>query len=295
MTNLKLILVALLLVLLNFACNDNTTVIDGDTDGDTSTSDGDENTSDGDLDEDFPEMEQVELEEQVVKCEGSCDEYFRDFCVDDDIICICNDQNQLEEMNCLEGAESCPFVTVACQHDMDENKAVCMNRECPCETDDDCKQLTPAKDLCIADSNGFKECVNKCDVSNCSETVGCLDIGRPNGCGVCAVSDESSLDTCTTNDSSCGTNDDGYCTNLCGAFENNHCFETCNAIANSCQEGELCVPYNSPEDGKVTFGYCATIENVTCPSCTVEDGDMDSEEEIIQEEEQEVEISETEE
>jgi len=282
MNRISILVSLLYLCLLLISCGDDTKLVDGDqNDGDISEADNNETDNDttdtdGDPDEELSDGDLNEFEKEPLVCDGNCDENFQQFCMDNNNICICNEENKQQVLDCLQDAESCPFVSPACQFSLEDNMAICLNHDCPCISDDDCQQLDPPKDICVTEGNN-KECRNKCEVSNCSETVGCLDIGKGNGCGVCLVTDETTLDTCTESGTSCGNENNGYCTDICGGLDTTYCFETCTAIANSCQTGETCIPYTSADEGKVTFGTCTTIEEVNCPSCNQTDGDADEE------------------
>ena len=252
----------------NNTCNgdlecENDVCVPANVDGDNV--DGDEEVADGDEDEEI-----------VPECSGACDNSFQLTCTDEDTLCTCNETTlEQEEVSCNTICIDAGYDgSSGCETNASTGTDVCMCFEQECASDDDCVAL--GKDICIVNGdNSF--CADGCPMNTCSATVGCMDVGIGEDCGICF--DFASANSCSTNGEACET--DGICTDLCGVFPAApKCMATCEAAPNTCAANETCMPIATDDQGTIGAGACIAYSDLNCETCGEQtiDGDVDGDE-----------------
>lgn len=240
------------------AASDGDTVPDGDI-----APDGDEVVADGDTEVD---------EEDPGLCSGECNpETYPQVCIDEMNLCACDEAGALEALNCNDICLEADYCgATECGDNPDTGVDTCWCYTCECASDQDC--VVKGMDYCVSLGESTV-CASRCDLELCSDTVGCLNVGDGEGCGICF---EQGKPACATSGEDCSAGEDGsrYCSNLCD-LSTAACYDTCEAAPNSCATGELCFPLAGDTQGNIVDGVCIDY-GASCPACGDVDGDVDS-------------------
>jgi len=218
------------------------------------------------------EDEEIEINPE---CSGSCDANFELKCTGDSSLCTCNETTlEQEEVDCLTICIDADYDgTSGCETNPDTGNDVCMCISQECTSDQDCISL--GKDLCVTmGDNSF--CVDECAMNTCSATVGCMDAGIGDDCGICF--DLQNANACDTDGATCET--DKLCSNICGLYPNAPlCVETCVAAPSTCAADETCLPLATDAQGTIGSGACIAFSDLNCNTCGEQaaDGDTDAE------------------
>ena len=210
-------------------------------------------------------------------CSGSCDiDTFEFKCVGNNSLCICDETTlELVEMDCNEICGIGDYCkSGSCEFNPNTGMDICQCLICPvCERDQDC--VDQGKDFCVTfGDNSF--CAYACDMNTCSDTVGCMDVGQGNGCGICF--DLENADKCNADCPAC--EGDKVCTDVCGLYPDEPlCVETCEAAPNTCNAEETCLPLAIDSEGTIgERGACIAFSDLNCDTCGERgiDGDMEN-------------------
>jgi len=212
-------------------------------------------------------------------CSGSCDANFELKCTGANSLCTCNETSlEQEEVNCNTICVDAGYDgSQGCEENPQTGMDVCMCFEQGCTSDQDC--ISEGKDICVTmGDNSF--CVDECAMNTCSATVGCMDAGIGDDCGICF--DLQNANACDTDGATCET--DKLCTSVCGLYPNAPvCVQTCEAAPSTCAADETCLPLATDAQGTIGSGACIAFSDLNCDTCGEQqatDGDVDGDEEV---------------